>query len=76
MTQEEAKAEFYEEMKADAMADAMRDADHESNMRTDYDYCYDYFDFNEGMTISEFKSAVRSMNEYWSVSELDIIMEI
>ena len=64
--------ELKEEMREDMLADARADELHDAKMRSDYDEAYEHFDFNEDMTIAEFKDAVKDLKEYWDVDEKDI----
>jgi len=69
---EEDLREFQEELLADSRADEL----HDSWMRRDIDNAFEYCNFNEEMTIREFKDAVRTMQEYWDVDEKELLDSI
>jgi NADH/NAD ratio-sensing transcriptional regulator Rex len=60
------KREFEEELK--------RDYEHEVMMRSSWDYAIAHLNFNETMTLAEFRDAIEKLNEYgWSMEDEDII---
>ena len=68
--------QLYEEMRNEDLSARIEAELYDNKLRSDYDFCYESFNFSEDDTLKQLRTKVAEMNNFWNIDLCDIINSI